>query len=289
MGNSCSQLNDLPDEILLFIFKELNNIEVLYSLMDINKRLNKIVHDSTFTSHLSLLRHYPDHSIYPLTDSMLDRFCSKILPEIHHKIKWIKLESPSMKRILLATNYPNLYGLSLYNLDKEIAKSLVTDENLLNHTLKNQISSVIVNISKNVGRSSIDNVIKCAFTHILTVFTSIKYLNFGESLRSDQRLSFYLSPPSVISSTLLELHVSLEYFSDCLYLLDGRFNQLHTLYVYISKILSSHFSHSERIKIIKREKLPTLRCFSLNCDAYTNVYDELVLPFLHRMLNLEKL
>ncbi|CAF1475002.1 unnamed protein product, partial [Rotaria sordida] len=126
MGNSCSQLNDLPDEILLFIFKELNNIEVLYSLMDINKRLNKIVHDSTFTSHLSLLRHYPDHSIYPLTDSMLDRFCSKILPEIHHKIKWIKLESPSMKRILLATNYPNLYGLSLYNLDKEIAKSLVT-------------------------------------------------------------------------------------------------------------------------------------------------------------------
>ncbi|CAF4147029.1 unnamed protein product, partial [Rotaria sordida] len=126
MGNSCSQLNDLPDEILLFIFKELNNIEVLYSLMDINKRLNKIVHDSTFTSHLSLLRHYPDHSIYPLTDSMLDRFCSKILPEMHHKIKWIKLESPSMKRILLATNYPNLYGLSLYNLDKEIAKSLVT-------------------------------------------------------------------------------------------------------------------------------------------------------------------
>jgi len=126
---------------------------------------------------------------------------------------------------------------------------LFLDENLLNHTLKNQISSLIVNISENLRRSSIDNVIKCAFTHILTMFTNIKYLNFGESLRSDQRLSFYLSPPSVISSTLLELHVSLVYFSDCLYLLDGRFNQLHTLYVYIYEILSSY---PERIEIIKQ-------------------------------------
>jgi hypothetical protein len=129
---------------------------------------------------------------------------------------------------------------------------LFLDENLLNHTLKNQISSLIVHISKDAIRSSIDSVIKCAFTHILTMFTNLKYLNFGESVRSDQRLSFYLSPPSVISSTLLELHVSLEYFSDCLYLLDGRFNQLHTLYVYISKILFSDNRYSEKIKMIKK-------------------------------------
>ncbi|CAF4381930.1 unnamed protein product, partial [Rotaria sp. Silwood2] len=41
---------------------------------------------------------------------MLDRFCLQILPEIHYKIKWLDLESSSMERILLATNYPNLYG-----------------------------------------------------------------------------------------------------------------------------------------------------------------------------------
>ena len=83
------------------------------------------------------------------------------------------------------------------------------------------------------------------------MFANIKYLNFGESSCTGQRLSFYLTPPSVISSNLLELHVSLEFFSDCLYLLDGRFNQLHTLYINISNI-SSHSSYSESIKIIKQ-------------------------------------
>lgn len=126
MEHSCSQLDDLPDEILLLIFKELNNIEVLYSLMDINKRLNRTVRDSIFTSDLTLLRYWRDHSTYPLTNSMLDRFCSKILPVIHYKIQWINLESSSIKRILLATNYPNLYGLGLYNLYPKTSKPLAT-------------------------------------------------------------------------------------------------------------------------------------------------------------------
>ncbi|CAF2765944.1 unnamed protein product [Rotaria sp. Silwood2] len=120
MEHSCSKLNVLPDEIFLIIFKELNNLEVLYSFTDVNKRINKIAHDPIFASHLSLLRHCSDHSINPLNDSMLDRFCLQILPEIHYKIKWLDLESSSMERILLATNYPNLYGFGLYNLDEEI-------------------------------------------------------------------------------------------------------------------------------------------------------------------------
>ncbi|CAF3161616.1 unnamed protein product, partial [Rotaria sp. Silwood2] len=135
---------------------------------------------------------------------------------------------------------------------------------------------------------STDNVIKRVFIHILTMFNNLKYLNFGQSLRYD-RLSFYLSPPTVISSTLLELYVNLEYFSDCLYLLDGRFNQLHTLYVDIADILRFQSSDSQIIEKINQEKLPNLRFFSLYCDSYINVYDELIVPLLHRMLNLEKL
>ncbi len=42
-GYSLIQLNDLPDEILLIIFKKLNNIELLYSLINVNKRVKKIV------------------------------------------------------------------------------------------------------------------------------------------------------------------------------------------------------------------------------------------------------
>ena len=116
------KLNDLPDEILIIILKKLYNVEVLYSLIGVNKRLNTIAHDSIFTSHLYFL----DKFIYSLPNPMIDRFCSEILPWIHHKIKSLKLESTSMERILLATNYPNLYGLGLYGIDVEKAISLFT-------------------------------------------------------------------------------------------------------------------------------------------------------------------
>ncbi|CAF4706171.1 unnamed protein product, partial [Rotaria sp. Silwood2] len=56
-------------------------------------------------------------------DPILDRFCLQILPEIHHKIKWLNLESSSIERILV-TNYPNLYGLGLYDVEIETALSL---------------------------------------------------------------------------------------------------------------------------------------------------------------------
>src|SRR5690349_20829140 len=110
MEYSCVQLNDLPDEILLIIFKKLANIEVLYSLIGVNKRLNKIAHDFVFTNHLALLTSTSDGFVYSLRYLILDRFCLHILPKIHQKIKWLDLESRSMERILLATNYPNLCG-----------------------------------------------------------------------------------------------------------------------------------------------------------------------------------
>jgi hypothetical protein len=112
------QLDDLPDEILLIIFKNLNNIDLLYSLIGVNKRLNKIVHDSMFTNSLTLFGSLLCDYVDPLPDLMLDRFCSQILPEIHDNIKWLKLESSSMKHILLSANYPNLFGLGIYNIEK---------------------------------------------------------------------------------------------------------------------------------------------------------------------------
>jgi hypothetical protein len=122
------QLNDLPDEILLTIFKKLANVELLYSLVGVNKRLNKIAHDFVFTNNLALLMFTPDGFVYSLRNQVLDRFCLHILPEIHEKIKWLELESQSMKRILLAANYPNLYGISLYNIQAETAIDLFTSK-----------------------------------------------------------------------------------------------------------------------------------------------------------------
>ncbi|CAF3425753.1 unnamed protein product [Rotaria sp. Silwood2] len=126
MEYSCIQLNDLPDEILMIIFKKLANMEILYSLVGVNKRLNKIVRDSDFTNHLTLTLSTSNGFVYSLPNSIVDRICLYILPEIHQKIKWLDLESLSMERILLAANYPNLYGISLYNIQTETAIGLFT-------------------------------------------------------------------------------------------------------------------------------------------------------------------
>ncbi|CAF3598969.1 unnamed protein product [Rotaria sordida] len=277
-----TELNDLPDEILMLILKKLFNTEVLYSLIDVNKRLNTIVRDPIFTSHLTLMRRFLDNSNYPLPDLILDRFCSQILPSICHKIKWLNLESSSMKRILHATNYPNLYGLGLYDIEIETALSLI-DESCLISINKNQISSLIIDVTKYKKRKNLTtDVLECILIHILNMFSNLQYLNFCPSSISYQELLFNNPSPTMNSSTLLELHISLARFTDCLYILDGRFNKLHTLYVDIGSIPSSHLTNNNQ------EKLSNLRCFSLCCGRSTHAFDKLIVPFLQQMLNLEK-
>ncbi|CAF3465969.1 unnamed protein product, partial [Rotaria sp. Silwood2] len=126
MKSSFIHLNDLPDEILIYILKKLNNIEVLYSLIGVNDRLNKIANDSIFTNHLILMKYLSNDSIYPLANSKLDRLCSKVLPLIHNKIEWLNIESSSIKRILLVTNYSNLHGIGLYNTNMKKFLSIFT-------------------------------------------------------------------------------------------------------------------------------------------------------------------
>jgi hypothetical protein len=68
---------------------------------------------------------------------------------------------------------------------------------------------------------------------IFTVFTRL--ITFGlyeSSFRNRVRLNFD-DPllPNFRCSTLLKLFIRMDFFNDCLYLLDGRFNQLHTLHV----------------------------------------------------------
>ncbi|CAF3927415.1 unnamed protein product [Rotaria sordida] len=287
------RINDLPDEILMIIFKNMYNTEVLYSLLDVDKGLNRIVCDSAFTYRLSLLRSVPTrlivseslsrYFIYPLLDSIVNRFCLQILPQINNKIKWLNLESSSIKRILRATNYPALYGFGLYNIETNEAINLFSDETLFNCTFKNQISALVIDISTNGQLTSTEHVNVHLFKHILTIFTNLRYLNFGPSSIWYQKLSFDTQFSTMISSSLLELHVRLQDFIDCIYLLDGRFNQLHTLHVNITYIMSSNLT------INNKEKLPNLRFFSLRSNRNTDCYDELIVPLLNRMLNLEEL
>ncbi|CAF4783248.1 unnamed protein product, partial [Rotaria sp. Silwood2] len=88
-----------------------------------------MIASANFYSHMICTQDIDEYSSmnsnYPLPYLMLHRFCLQILPKIHDKIKWLNLESLSMKRILLPTNYSNLYELGLYDLEIERVKNLI--------------------------------------------------------------------------------------------------------------------------------------------------------------------
>ncbi|CAF3298072.1 unnamed protein product [Rotaria socialis] len=270
MENSFIQLNDLPDEILLTILKKLPNTDVLYSLIGVNKRLDTIVKDSIFTRYLTLMT--PCNDLSRITEPILNRFCVEILSEIRHKILWLNLELSSMDRILLSTNYPNLLGLALHKLIPEKASELFTgkifslillnNESYFIRTFKNQLSSIVIDIDINEcpkSTSSIKDINIFIFTQIFKMFKNLQYFKFNPFDDSHyDRLTFRESRPNILSSTLLVLRVVVDFYEDCLYLLDGRFNQLNTIYVTICS------SKVPTLPVVNnKKKLPNLKCFSL--------------------------
>ncbi|CAF2163161.1 unnamed protein product [Rotaria magnacalcarata] len=144
MNRSNVHLLDLPNEILRTILRKLNNMDVLYSLLDINNgRLDIIAQEKTFTNILNFV-HIDEISL-------IDRFCIYILPKIHRNIKYFILEPVFMERILLAAVYPNLTELKLLNFEQQIASKYFTVENfddclyLLDGRLK-QLTTFNVNV-----------------------------------------------------------------------------------------------------------------------------------------------
>ncbi len=53
MAHSTVSLLDLPDEMLLVIFKKLNSVEILHSLVGVNQRLDQLIKD--YVIHASFL------------------------------------------------------------------------------------------------------------------------------------------------------------------------------------------------------------------------------------------
>ncbi|CAF3749201.1 unnamed protein product [Rotaria sp. Silwood1] len=119
-------LLDLPDEILLLILKKLNNIDVLYSLIDVNNdHLNSLAQEKTYSHTLNFASIDNDSVI---DQEKLDRFCKIILPKIHENVKYFILEPLSMECILLTADYPNLTELKLFNFTEEICLKYFTSK-----------------------------------------------------------------------------------------------------------------------------------------------------------------
>jgi hypothetical protein len=87
------------------------------------------------------------------------------------------------------------------------------------------------------------------YHYIFTVFTSLIRLSLWES-SYENRVPLALTDtdlplPDFRSSTLRNLNIRVQCFDCCLFLLDGRFNQLHTLYIDLVHIRSPCEIHNQ--------------------------------------------
>ncbi|CAF4472397.1 unnamed protein product, partial [Rotaria sp. Silwood2] len=261
---------------------KLNNIDVLYSLLDVdNQRLDMIVEDKTFTNNLNFVLTMSTDDIFPIGDSILNRFCISILPRIGLNIKSLILESGSMERILLATDYPNLYELKLFNFNNKIASHYFTIKSPVHHIFQKQITNLILVCKTDNNILSIEQYTENVHKYIFNFCENLKHLSFTGSC---VRLSFRNLPLTICSSsTLYKLSISVNRFEDCLALLDGRLNQLNSFFVEI-------FNDNYQSSIVNNmNDLPNLKCFSLKYVCVTEQYDSKILPLLRRMSNLEEL
>ncbi len=52
-NNNNNNILDLPNEILQFIFNKLNTVDMLYSLVDVNQRFDRLTLHSLYIHHLN--------------------------------------------------------------------------------------------------------------------------------------------------------------------------------------------------------------------------------------------
>ena len=132
MERFCVQLNDLPEELLLIVFRKLSNVDLLYSCLGISSRLDRILNDPLFTNDLRLVMSSIDDVICPLSDGIINRFCLEILPKINEKIQSLTVVSLYMERILCAADYPNLCKLCLVSIQEEQVTDLFNGKVFVN-------------------------------------------------------------------------------------------------------------------------------------------------------------
>ncbi|CAF3753336.1 unnamed protein product [Rotaria socialis] len=290
MNQSKVGLLDLPDEILLMILKKLDNIDVLYSLLDVdNQRLDIIAQGNIFINTLNFVFTTFTNDISSINDTMVDRFCRNILPRIHYNIKSLTVDSLSMERILFCVDYPNLTELKLFNFNGKIASHYFRDKGPFDGHLVRQITDLALVFQNTIYDTSTHYSLD-TYRFIMQIFGNLKHLSIIGSYRwMFLDLSYHKSlPPSPVtfsSSTLTKLRIRVISYAACLAVLDGRFKQLRTLIVDIIDI-DLHQSY-----VCNMDDLPNLKCFSLTTTStcFMDMFIESI-PFLfRRMINLEEL
>ena len=103
LNNSNMNIVDLPDDVLFMLFKMMNNIELLCSIIGVNRRLDMFACDGSVASCIDLTQML----FYDLTDSPLNekfiRFSTMVLPRIHCTIVNLIIRGPMHKHVFRYT------------------------------------------------------------------------------------------------------------------------------------------------------------------------------------------
>ena len=268
--NSCStvQLLDLPDEILIEIFNKLTTVDVFYSILSVNKRLDQLVRDPVFTHFLDLTTKttYGERNAIPVI--MLNQFCSYILPQIHHNIQSLSIETSSIERILQTCNYPKLHRLILHSIKPEVfIKYLSGMKKFIDMKKKTQLQffvnlddSPIIHIFKQItfldiftmeyyNKNTDADLSTTGYTRLFSICQNLTHLNIKAKYYNLKTwMRWYTLPITMCSSSILiELTVKVRTIKDCLRLLDGRFNQMKAYNVTIGSIETSSLNIDNQV------------------------------------------
>ncbi|CAF3311526.1 unnamed protein product [Rotaria sp. Silwood2] len=281
--NDTNKLN-LPDEILLAIINTLNIIDVLYSLVGVNQRFDRLILDPLYIHRLDLTVKSLLNNNFSVDKQVLDRICEEILPRINNKINELTIDPHSMERILGAVVYPQLHSLSLINFQPDTLLPCLTGDTKLRCLLADQITHLNITIIDEISTVVDENELNL-FPLILSTGKRLTDLTFSQwfCCEGSHISIFHMPSTSCVSSTVTKLNIEVNTFDDCLYLLDERLDSLSILIISIIRI-SAPLSNIDNIR-----QLSKLKCFSLISPCRTQFYDSLVIPLLCRMSNLEEL
>jgi hypothetical protein len=126
LNNNDINILDLPDELLQFIFNKLNTVDMLYSLVDVNQRFDRLAFDPFYIQRLNFSIESSNNYNSSVYTHILDRICEKILPRINEKVTKLTLEPLSVERVLGTVHYPQLYSLSFFNFQPKILSRHLT-------------------------------------------------------------------------------------------------------------------------------------------------------------------
>lgn len=135
-NNDCSNILDLPNEVLFSIIEKLNMVDVLYSFVDTAQRFNQLLFDPFYIHKVNLtsvkIKSCFDRT-FSLDDQILHKICTNILPKIYDQINELIVEQCSMECILQNINYPALHSLTLIDF---------SEQKLLNYLSSNLFKAV---------------------------------------------------------------------------------------------------------------------------------------------------